>query len=107
LHLAVCCLLLLLVACCLVPGACCLLTADCWIFPVVHFPLMSYHPCSGMVVFVADYYGMNNDDTNKTQIKTALTQVYPAFLADTDKAQRIAKLSLSQLTKLPNVRFVS
>jgi hypothetical protein len=67
---------------------------------------MLYHLHSGMVVFVADYYGMNNDDTNKTQIKTALTQVYPAFLADTDKAQRIAKLGLTQLTKLPNVRVV-
>lgn len=57
----------------------------------------------GMVVFVADYYGANYDETNQEHIALALSTTYPAFLADSAKAARVALLGLEQLTSLPMV----
>lgn len=57
----------------------------------------------GMVVFVADYYGKQYDDSNTAHIEEALTGTYPAFLADSERAERVALLSLEQLTAVPSV----
>lgn len=56
----------------------------------------------GMVVFFADYYGKNYDDSDMAQIGEGFNG-YTPFLADTVKAQRIAVLGLAQLTSLPMV----
>lgn len=58
----------------------------------------------GMVVFVADYYGKNYQDSNKGHVMTALMEDYSqGIMGNRPQARRIASLALKELASLPFV----